>query len=63
MNTGIAIIVLFLVVVFVLAFPTRRRMERAFTPARGPHPLLRPFLALARWARRRRRRRLRVQRR
>jgi hypothetical protein len=64
MNTGIVIIVLFLVVVFVLTFPTRRRVERAFAPARGPHPLLRPFLALARWGRgRRRRRRLRVHRR
>ncbi len=64
MNTGIVIIVVFLVVVFALSFPTRRGALRAYAPARGPHPLLRPFLALGRWwrerAKRRRRRRLRV---
>jgi hypothetical protein len=63
-NTGIVILVVFLVVVFALSFPTRRGALRAFTPARGPHPLLRPFLALGRWrsqlAKRRRRRHLRV---
>ena len=67
MNTGIVIIVVFLVVVFVLSFPTRRAALRAYTPARGPHPLLRPFLALGRWrrelAKRRRRRHLRAHRR
>ncbi len=56
-NTGITIVVVFLVIVFVLAFPTRRKIERAFAPVEGPHPLLRPFLALARWRRTRRRRR------
>lgn len=63
-NTGILILVVFLVVVFALSFPTRGRALRAYTPARGPHPLARPFLALGRWrrerARRRRRRRLRI---
>jgi hypothetical protein len=53
MNTGIAIIVAFLVLVVLLAFPTRARLTRAFTPARGPHPLIRPFIALARRRRRR----------
>jgi hypothetical protein len=66
-NTGIVIIVVFLVVVVALSFPTRRRAVRAYTPAAGPHPLLRPFLAVGRWrrerAKRRRRRHLRVQRR
>jgi len=64
-NTGIVILVVFLVVVFALSFPTRRRALRAYAPATGPHPLLRPFLALGRWrrerAKRRRRRHLRVQ--
>jgi hypothetical protein len=63
-NTGIVLIVVFLVVVFALSFPTRGRALRAYTPARGPHPLLRPFLALGRWrrelAKRRKRRHLRV---
>ena len=58
-STGITIIVVLLVIVVVLGFPTRRRIERAYTPAQGPHPLLRPFLALARWRRTRRSRRRR----
>jgi hypothetical protein len=66
-NVGITIIVVFLVLVFVIGFPTRSRLERAYTSADGPHPLLRPFLAIGRWRRarreRRRRRHLRVHRR
>ena len=42
MNTSIVILVVFLVVVFALSFPTRRRAVSAYTPAAGPHPLLRP---------------------
>jgi hypothetical protein len=56
-NIGITIVVVVLVILFVLGFPTRRRMGRAYAPVQGPHPLLRPFLALARWRRKRRRRR------
>ncbi len=54
MNTGIVILVVFLVVVFALSFPTRRRAVSAYTPAAGPHPLLRPFIAFGRWRRARR---------
>ena len=61
---GIVIVVAFLIAVLVMGFPTRRRAERAYIPAQGPHPFARPFLALARRRRqrqqRRRRRRLRV---
>ncbi len=59
MNTGIVILVVFLAVVFALSFPTRRRAESAYTRAAGPHPLLRPFIALRRWLRARRERRRR----
>ncbi len=58
-STGITIIVVCLVIVVVLGFPTRRRIERAYAPVQGPHPLLRPFLALGRWRRARRTRRRR----
>ncbi len=59
MSTSIVILVVFLVVVFALSFPTRRRAVSAYTPAAGPHPLLRPFIALGRWRRARRERRRR----
>lgn len=59
MNTAITIIVVFLVIVFLLSFPTRGRTLRAFTQAEGPHPLIRPFLALGRWQRERRERKRR----
>ena len=59
MNAGIAVVVLVLMVVVVLGFPTRARMRRAYMPPEGHHPLIRPFLALGRWRRRRRERRRR----
>ena len=62
MSTGIAIIVAVLVVVFLLGLPTRRRLERAWMPRPGPHPLVRPFRAVARRVRGLRRRRERKRR-
>jgi len=59
MNTGIVIAIAVLVLIVVLGFPTRARLRRAYTPPQGPHPLIRPFLALARWRRQRRERRRR----
>jgi hypothetical protein len=60
MSTGITIVVVFLVVVFVLGFPRRGQAERAYLQKPGPHPLLRPFTALARrWRQHRERRRRR----
>ena len=59
MTTGIAIVVVVLVIVVALGFPTRARMRRAYLPPQGPHPVVRPFLALGRWRRQRRERRRR----
>ncbi len=59
MSTGIAIVVLVLLVLVALGFPTRARLRRAYTPPRGPHPVVRPFLALGRWRRKQRDRRRR----
>ena len=55
MNFGITIIVIFLVILIVLTFPTRKRMERAYIPREGPRAWAR--LREAFRARRRRRRR------
>ena len=59
MNTGITILVVFLVVVFRLGFPRRGQAERAYLQKPGPHPLVRPFLAVGRWRRQRREQRRR----
>ena len=56
MSTGIVVIVVFLVVVFALGFPTRKRIERAYLPKEGPHPIVRPFRAAARALRERKKR-------
>ena len=59
MNTGITILVVFLVVVFVLGFPRRGQAERAYLQKSGPHPHARPLMALGHWRRQRRERRRR----
>ena len=36
MKLGITIVVIFLVILILFGFPTRRRMERAYIPREGP---------------------------
>ena len=61
--TGLAGLLGVCLLVILFGWPTRRRLARVVAPKRGPHPLLRPVLALRerlrRFGRRRRRRRLR----
>ena len=63
MGIGFVIMVFFLLALVVLGFPTPRRIERAFQPKPGPHPVVRWARSgrerARRWRRRRQRRRLR----
>ena len=58
MNFGITVIVIFLVILIVLGFPTRKRMERAYIPREGPGAWARLREALRARRRRGRRRHL-----
>ena len=61
MKVGITIVVIFLVLLIVYGFPTRKRMERAYIPHEGPTlwARLRDAVRARRRLRMRRRRHLR----
>ena len=60
MTVGITVVVIFLLILIVYGFPTRKRMERAYIPREGPGVWTRMRDAFrARWLKRQRMRRRR----